>query len=69
MFAQELPALQQWRFLQEDAARISQPALVMVGAVSSWPGFREGTERLIEWLPAAEESVLPAATHGQQMAE
>jgi pimeloyl-ACP methyl ester carboxylesterase len=69
LFAQELPMLQLWRFSREDAMRIGQPALVVMGAdnPSFWPGFKEGYERLREWLPRTEGFVLPAATHGQQM--
>ena len=69
LFAQELPMLQQWRFSREDAVRIGQPTLVVMGAESPsiWPGFKEGYVQLREWLPQAEGFVLPAATHGQQM--
>jgi pimeloyl-ACP methyl ester carboxylesterase len=39
-FEQELPALQQWSFRQEDAKRVIQPVLGVVGrGVSSWIRF------------------------------
>jgi pimeloyl-ACP methyl ester carboxylesterase len=33
-FGQELPAVQQWSFVEADAARIVQPALIVIGAKS-----------------------------------
>jgi len=68
-FAQELPAMQEWRFSREDAARIAQPVLVVTGSDSAtlWPGFREAYDLQREWLPQAEGFVLPNATHGMQM--
>ena len=68
-FAQELPALAQWQFTQEDARGITQPVLAVLGADSSslWPGFTEGYELVREWLPQAEGFVLQGATHGLQM--
>jgi pimeloyl-ACP methyl ester carboxylesterase len=52
-FAQELPAVQQWSFTQEDASRITQPALAILGAKTA-PTFPERLELLISWLPNAE---------------
>lgn len=61
-FGQELPALQQWSFTHEDARRIDQPALVVLGenSVSTFP---ERRELLLSWLPNAEPFDLPGATH------
>ena len=64
-FAQELPAVQQWTFSRETAARITQPVLSMMGAKSKevspiWP---ERHELILAWLPKAEGFVLPDATH------
>jgi pimeloyl-ACP methyl ester carboxylesterase len=69
LFAQELPALMEWRFTREDALRITQPVLAVLGADSPslWPGFREGYDLVREWLPQAEGFVLEGATHGMQM--
>jgi len=64
-FGQELPAVQQWSFSREDASRISQPVLAVVGAKSLElsPIWRERQELLLAWLPNAEPFVLPNATH------
>jgi len=61
-FGQELPAVQQWTFTQEDASRITQPVLAVLGAKSR-PTFRERQALLLAWLPNAEPFVLPNATH------
>jgi pimeloyl-ACP methyl ester carboxylesterase len=64
-FGQELPALQQWSFTREDARRIAQPVLAVIGAKSQEldPIWRERQEVLLSWLPNVEPFVLPAATH------
>jgi pimeloyl-ACP methyl ester carboxylesterase len=64
-FGQELPALQQWSFTREDARRIAQPVLAVIGAKSQeldriWV---ERQELLLSWLPNVEPFVLPDATH------
>ena len=61
-FAQELPALQQWSFTEDDARRIEQPVLAVLGAKTA-PTFRERVELLASWLPSAETFELPGATH------
>jgi 3-oxoadipate enol-lactonase len=50
---------------QEDASRISQPALSVVGAKSQElsPIWTARHELLLAWLPKAEGLVLPDATH------
>ena len=65
-FQVELPALQQWRFTAEDAARIRQPVLAVVGTETA-PVFSEGHAVLKQWIPQTEELVVPQATHGLQM--
>ena len=52
-FGQELPSLQQWSLTREDAARITQPALSVVGAKSMElsPIWNERHEMLLAWLP------------------
>jgi pimeloyl-ACP methyl ester carboxylesterase len=64
-FGQELPALQQWALGQEDARRITQPVLSMVGEKSRElsPIWTERHELILAWLPKAEGFVLPDATH------
>jgi len=64
-FHVELPALQQWRFTVEDAARIRQPVLSVVGTETA-PIFRESHDLVKQWLPQAEELVVPQATHALQ---
>jgi 3-oxoadipate enol-lactonase len=61
-FAQELPALRQWRFGPEEARRVTQPVLAVVGEKSG-PVHRQRWDLLLGWLPNAEPFVLPGATH------
>jgi pimeloyl-ACP methyl ester carboxylesterase len=64
-FSQEMPALQQWSFTKEDARRITQPVLAVIGEKSLPfdPIWRERQELLLTWLPNAEPFVLPEAGH------
>jgi pimeloyl-ACP methyl ester carboxylesterase len=64
-FGQELPALLQWSFSREDASRITQPALAVLGAKSKVlsPIWGERQDLLLAWLPNVEPFVLPDATH------
>jgi pimeloyl-ACP methyl ester carboxylesterase len=61
-FAQEMPAVQQWSFTAQDAGRITQPALAIVGDNTA-PTFLGGLQLLVSWLPNAEVFELPRATH------
>jgi pimeloyl-ACP methyl ester carboxylesterase len=61
-FEQELPAVLAWSFGREDAARIAQPTLAVLGETSN-PVFRERRELLLDWLPDIETFELPGATH------
>jgi pimeloyl-ACP methyl ester carboxylesterase len=61
-FGQELRALQQWSFTQEDASRITQPVLAVLGEKSARI-FRERRELLLAWLPNVQPFNLPDATH------
>jgi pimeloyl-ACP methyl ester carboxylesterase len=64
-FGQELPAIQQWSFTREDAQRITQPVLAVIGAKSRdvSPIWEERQQMLLTWLPRAEPFVLADATH------
>ena len=64
-FGHELPAVQQWRFDRDDARRISQPVLAVIGENSHTvsPVWSRRQALLLGWLPNAEEFVLPGATH------
>jgi pimeloyl-ACP methyl ester carboxylesterase len=64
-FEVEFPALAEWHFTAEMAARIKQPLLAVLGALSG-PLFSEGHDLLKEWIPQAEPFILPDATHGLQ---
>ena len=64
-FQVEMPALQQWRVTAEDVTRIHQPVLAVVGTETA-PIFRESHELLKQWIPEAEELVVPQATHALQ---
>ncbi|MGB8433584.1 MAG: alpha/beta hydrolase [Burkholderiales bacterium] len=64
-FAQQLPAMQQWSFGRDEASRITQPVLAVIGEGSQQlsPIWNERQELLLSWLPNAEPFVLPKATH------
>ena len=64
-FSVELPSLQEWFFSRQDAQRITQPVLGVLGADSAkaWPGWSEVQARLREWLPQTEPYVLAGANH------
>ena len=70
-FTGELPAVGEWMFTREDAARITQPVLSVLGANSDaaigLPVFGEIHERVIEWFPNAQPFVLSRAAHLLQM--
>jgi pimeloyl-ACP methyl ester carboxylesterase len=61
-FGQELPALYQWSFEEQDARRVSQPVLLVLGERSA-ATFRERRELLLSWLPNAEPFELAGAGH------
>jgi pimeloyl-ACP methyl ester carboxylesterase len=61
-FSQELPALRQWSFGPNEAHRIQQPVLAVVGDRSD-PRFRERQRLLLEWLPHVEPFTLADAGH------
>jgi pimeloyl-ACP methyl ester carboxylesterase len=64
-FGQELPALGAWRLTREDAGRIAQPVLAVMGAKSPdvSPIWSARQQLLLTALPNAEGFVLPDATH------
>src|SRR5262249_34371848 len=59
-FGVELPSVGEWRFAREDAMRISQPVLAVLGGEShkDWVGWPEVQARVREWIPQAEPFVL-----------
>ncbi len=62
LFQFEFPSLEAWTFSREDAARIIQSVLNMVGA-NTRSYFREVHETIRTWLPHAENVEVPDATH------
>jgi 3-oxoadipate enol-lactonase len=64
-FGVELEALQRWSFTAEDAARIRQPVLSVIGDESR-PIFDEIHSLLKQWIPRLEELVVPHANHALQ---
>src|SRR5262245_17624756 len=61
-FGHELPALRQWSFGQEEARRITQPVLIVLGEKSG-PIHRQRQELLLSWLPNAKAFNLSDAGH------
>jgi pimeloyl-ACP methyl ester carboxylesterase len=61
-FGQELPAVQQWAFTEQEASRVMQPVLSVVGEHSAQT-FPERRELLLAWLPDVETFDLAGATH------
>ena len=64
-FSVDLGAMEQWNFSAEEAARIRQPVLSVIGAESATV-FQEIHSLVREWMPQAEELVIPGATHALQ---
>jgi len=64
-FGQELPAVRDWVFSAEDARKVKQPVLLVLGGRSAeiGPAFGARHRLLLDWLPAADPYVLPGATH------
>jgi pimeloyl-ACP methyl ester carboxylesterase len=65
-FQVELPALQRWQFTAEEATRIRQPVLSVVGSETA-PIFSEGHALIQQWIPHAEALVVSQATHALQL--
>jgi pimeloyl-ACP methyl ester carboxylesterase len=61
-FQVEMPALQAWSFGQDQAARIRQPVLSVIGE-ETVPPFVEVHDLLRRLLPQMEEATISGATH------
>src|SRR5262245_26474895 len=61
-FGHELPALRQWTFGPDEASRITQPVLAVVGENSD-SRFHQRQELLLNWLPDVAPFVLHDAGH------
>jgi pimeloyl-ACP methyl ester carboxylesterase len=64
-FETDQPSVQAWRFDAANAARITQPALLVIGDGSDRvnPIRSQVQHALMEWLPNAEAFTLPDSTH------
>jgi pimeloyl-ACP methyl ester carboxylesterase len=66
-FTGEFPSIAEWQFTREDAARITQPVLSVMGANTDaaigLPTYTEIHERVLDWFPKAKPFVLPRAAH------
>lgn len=65
-FDTDVPALFSWRFGQGDARRIRCLVLHIAGAESG-PWFAEVRELTLDWLPQAEDVVIPGAGHSMAL--
>ena len=65
-FECDLPSSVEWSFGPEEAAKIQQPVLYLLGSESP-PLFAESQALLGSWLPRMEQDVLPGANHLMQM--
>jgi pimeloyl-ACP methyl ester carboxylesterase len=61
-FGVELPALSAWTFGAEQAARVSQPVLSVVGGETE-PLWVEVTDRLRSWFGPVEECTIEGVGH------
>jgi pimeloyl-ACP methyl ester carboxylesterase len=61
-FEQELPSVREWMLTKEQAARIKQPILAVLGE-KSHPVFRERRELIMGWFSNIEAFDLPNTNH------
>jgi pimeloyl-ACP methyl ester carboxylesterase len=61
-FQAEMVAVQRFTFGPDEAHRVRQPVLNVIGADSA-PRFVEGSELVQSWFPDAERVTIPAAGH------
>ena len=65
-FDVEVPALQNWVFDADCAARISQPVMYVIGTESGQI-FEEGLKLVRSWFPETREARVPGVNHLLQM--
>jgi 3-oxoadipate enol-lactonase len=68
LFRVEIPAMGEWRFTGDDAGRIHQPLLAVVGGESA-PVFLEIQELVQSWFPHAKPVIIPRTNHMLQAIE
>lgn len=61
-FGHELPALRKWTFGPDEARRLTQPVLTVLGQNSD-SRFHQRQQLLLQWLSNVESFVLPNAGH------
>jgi pimeloyl-ACP methyl ester carboxylesterase len=61
-FRVELPALSEWRFTGEDARRVRQPILAVLGGHSA-PVFPEIQKLVLAWFPQVKPVTIPGVNH------
>jgi pimeloyl-ACP methyl ester carboxylesterase len=61
-FRVEVPALNEWRFTRDDANRIHQPILAVLGGDSA-PVFPEIQKLVQSWFPQARPITIPKVNH------
>jgi len=62
LFRVEIPAMGEWRFTRDDAGRIHQPILAVVGGQSA-PIFHEIQELAQSWFPHGTPVTVPRTNH------
>jgi pimeloyl-ACP methyl ester carboxylesterase len=63
VFQTEVPAMTTWRFMQEEAARITAPIIYITGG-----GAHGGSlAQFRQWIPRIESTVVPGVTHAMLM--
>jgi 3-oxoadipate enol-lactonase len=68
LFRVEIPAMGEWRFTRDEADRIHQPILAVVGGESA-PVFHEIQELVQSWFPQAKPVTIPRTNHMLQAVE
>jgi pimeloyl-ACP methyl ester carboxylesterase len=68
LFGVEIPAMGDWHFTRDDAGRIRQPILAVVGGETA-PVFHEIQELVQSWFPHAKPIVIPGTNHMLQTVE
>ena len=68
LFRVEIPAIGEWRFTRDDAGRIHQPILAVVGAESA-AVFHEIHELVQSWFSHAKPVTIPRTNHMLQAVE
>jgi pimeloyl-ACP methyl ester carboxylesterase len=68
LFRVEIPVMGEWRFTRDDAGRIHQPILAIVGGESALV-FLEIQELVQSWFPHAKPVIIPGTNHMLQAVE